>query len=136
LFLPAPIETFSRIFYECPCVEKLVKKFFGKFLDIPIDKKNYFSGFYCENTDKNKGISILINCFRYCIWQTRLLKLNISYTTIENETSELLQIIIDGNAKIKHDILFNEHIILGGRPDPNGEAHQEWNRRQREGRPP
>jgi hypothetical protein len=126
LNLPAPIETFSHIFYDCPNVFNIVNMFTSKFLNIVIDRNNFFNGFYTEDYEKNYGVTIILNCLRYCIWQARLLKTNISYYTIENETSLLLQTITDSNLKIKHSILFNDLINIGGHAD----QHQEQQPRQ------
>jgi hypothetical protein len=114
LKLPAPIETFSHIFYDCPCVFEIVDKFSSKFFRLPITKINYFSGSYCDDTMKNYGITVVLNCLRYTIWQIRLLKINISYSTIEHETSLLLDSITNSDSKIKQSIIFNEFIDVGG----------------------
>jgi len=52
--LPAPLETFRHIFYDCPSVEKILYSFFNKFMNIPLVECDvFFSGAVTNTESKN-----------------------------------------------------------------------------------
>ena len=42
--LPAPLETFTHIFHDCPEVEKVFTRFSDKYFVEQISRENYFNG--------------------------------------------------------------------------------------------
>lgn len=87
---PAPLETFSHVFFECPQVNAIIKKFFDKYLEPELDSSKYFTGSFYETEYDNSTISIILDSLRYNIWQSRLNKIAVSFYTIEHETLTFL----------------------------------------------
>ena len=122
---PAPIESFSHIFYHCPYVNKVIKKFCSKFFFLDINEENYFSGNFHAELKNNEPIIFILDVLRYAIWEFKLRKLNMSYYTLENEMLYQLDIIMGCSKKIKYNILNCPFIC------PEGEA--EGRRQEGEG---
>ena len=102
--LPAPLESFAHVFYDCPTVEKLFETFKGKFIRPDITRTTYFSGAISDEQKANFPLIMILNCFRYCIWEQKLQGLNPSYYTIENEIVNLLEIVVGSSKKLKEAI--------------------------------
>jgi hypothetical protein len=122
--LPAPLETFTHIFYECPEVEKVFTRFSDKYFVEQISRDNYFNGDF-EGTKRDlAAINLLLDAFRYTVWQCKLQKNNLSFYTIENETINLLETITQCSNKIKYSInqcnLIN---VDGDRQRQHGRPH-------------
>ncbi len=105
LNLPAPAESFAHVFYDCPSVQKIIERFSEKFLTIEVTRDKFFSGFYTETEKENRSINLIMDSVRYCIWQSKLTKKNISYNTIEYETINLLDIITGASKKFENSII-------------------------------
>ena len=72
---PAPLETFSHIFYFCEVINPIVKQICNDLLvNNNVNVKKNFSGEICENNDYNRAFSLIMNSLRYCIWQFKLEK--------------------------------------------------------------
>ena len=112
--LPAPIESFSHIFYDCPSVSKIIEKFCENFFEPEINRQNYFENSFIPDLKKNFAIVTVINILRYSIWQLKLQKSPLSYYTVEVETISLLETITECNKKIKNAIINCEYIYLEG----------------------
>jgi len=126
LNLPAPAESFAHIFFDCPQVYNAIEKFYAKYLNIDLIRENYFSGAFTEITAENQSINLILNVLRYHIWEAKLLRKNLSFPTLENETINMLQYITDSSQKIKNKIIMSAFINVDGegghgqRPDPRG----------------
>ena len=122
--LPAPMETFSHLFYDCPETEKVLSNFFIKYFNGDITRDNYFSGNFDSSKRDNFAINLILDSLRFAIWQCKLLKNRISFFTIETETISLLENITATSEKIKQSIMQCQFINVDGE------------RRQRERAPP
>ena len=112
--LPPPLESFSHIFYDCPTVEKIFNVFKGKFIQPDINREQFFVGYISENYKDNFPLIMVLNCFRFCIWEQKLRGVNPSYYTVENETINLLEIIAGANRKINISITNSSLLYIEG----------------------
>ena len=115
--LPAPLETFTHIFYDCPKTSVILSKFINKYFTTVPTKSQFFSGELSNNENDNWTATIILDCLRYSIWQAKLLKVNISFYSIENETLQLVDQIASSNKNFKY-FLLNTHLLrsnTGGR---------------------
>lgn len=117
---PAPLESFSHIFYNCPHVLKIITKFFENFFAVALDEQSYFSGQFCVKEVDNQSIMFILDILRYSIWQTRLRKMSISYHTIFNETVDMIERITCANKKIENNVINCTMIRIYGPGGPGG----------------
>ena len=47
--LPAPIESFSHVFYDCPIINRIIVQYIEKYFTINIDRTMYFNGDFATN---------------------------------------------------------------------------------------
>ncbi len=67
---PIPAESFSHIFYDCPVVNGLIFELEKKYLvGNSLTKEKYFISNFAENEKDNIACNILLDGFRYLIWQ-------------------------------------------------------------------
>jgi hypothetical protein len=104
LCLPAPVESFEHVFFNCPYVNKIITDFLNKFVIPTVDKNEFFHSNLSEHEFENKSLSIVLSALRYSIWQQRLAKCNLAYYTIELETINLLKIITSASSKINQSM--------------------------------
>jgi hypothetical protein len=72
---PIPVESFSHIFYDCPVVNGLILELEKKYLvGNTMTKENYFISNFAENEKDNIACNILLDGFKYLIWQKNLKK--------------------------------------------------------------
>ena len=73
--LPAPLETFRHIFYDCPSVKKILYAFFNKFMNILLVECDvYFGGAVTNTESKNMVFQMCMDILRYNIWLFKLEK--------------------------------------------------------------
>jgi hypothetical protein len=117
---PIPLETFTHIFLYCPYVFPIIKKLYTKFLNADFDVSTYFSGEFGPFEKDNRVISLILDIFRYTIWQMRLQKTRISYYTVEFEATYLIGTICTTNSKFKTSII-NCNFLKGNVGDQRDE---------------
>jgi hypothetical protein len=83
-----------------------------------MDRTKYFSGKVSDVEKVNQSVSLVLDAFRYSIWQAKLLKNSISYHTIETEIVDLLERICNVSSKIKQLLTNCPLLFLAG----DGEA--------------
>ena len=111
---PAPMETFSHIFYDCPEVGKVISLFLSKYLNIELTRDEFFNG-NTEGTTRDRiAVNLILDLLRYSVWQTRLLKNRLSFLTIEYETINLLDSITGSSNKLKYTIMQCPFINVDG----------------------
>ena len=103
--LPAPIESFNHIFYYCPSVQKIIRKFCVKFILSELTAEKFFGGSFDINEKINLPIMLVLDVLRYSIWELKLQKSKLSYHTVELETLYTLETIMSCSNKIKNTIL-------------------------------
>ena len=123
--LPAPIESFSHIFYDCPFVLKVITNFSEKYLNFELTRNNYFHGTVSEFERENKVIALVLDVLRYSIWQIRLNKQNISFFTLELEVMDILEQITLTSIKTQQAIYACHYISVDGRAGRGGEGGAE-----------
>ena len=67
--LPAPIESFTHVFYDCPFVNKIIEKFYFKYFTIELDRVPFFSGDFGYKKDDYLIVGTVLDSLRYSIWQ-------------------------------------------------------------------
>jgi len=123
--LPAQIESFSHIFFDCPFVARVIAKFSEKYFNFEMTRAKFFHGIVSEMEKENRVISLVLDVLRYSIWQNRLNKQNLSFYTVEIEVTDILDQITTISNKINHAINSCTYISVDGRADPNREAEQD-----------
>jgi len=113
--LPAPLETFSHIFFDCPCTEKVLSLFFQKYFELEKNRCNYFTGHFAVDNISNQSVNIVLDCLRYSIWQAKLAKKTLSFYTVELETISLLETLTTSSQKILNWLLSTDLIVIDGR---------------------
>jgi len=123
--LPAPIESFSHIFFDCPFVMKIITRFSDTYFNFEVTRNNFFHGTISENERENKAISVLLDVLRYSIWQFRLNKQNLSFFTVEQEVVDIIEQITLTSNKINQLINNCTFISVDGRAEQGREGGQE-----------
>ena len=100
--LPAPLETFEHIFYNCPAVQKIISEFFSKYLNIPLVSSSiFFSGIITEYECKNAAFQLCMDTLRYTIWLYKLEKKSLSGPQVLNEVNRKFEYIFKMSHKTK-----------------------------------
>ena len=117
---PAPLETFTHIFYDCPTVQKLLKAFFDTFFNIAAPTSEvYFSGEITDIESKNWSFQLCMDVFRYNIWLFKLEKKKLVLPLILGEINRTFEYIFKLSAKTKlkftkcNFLKGNEEDVLG-----------------------
>ena len=99
---PAPLETFSHLFYDCVVVnEKIGAICRDLLLENNVNKKNFFSGELCENEKYNSAFALVMNCLRFCIWELKLEKRTPTLGILKNEIFYCMKNICNSSKKYK-----------------------------------
>ena len=102
--LPAPLESFPHVFFDCQIVQPIINKFAVKYIVPNVNREIFFTNnFGCENRC-NLPITILMDCLRFVIWQLKLQKSALSYHTVEHETIYLFETITGSCRKLDHKL--------------------------------
>ncbi len=65
----------EHLFYYCPVVHDLIRGFCTKFLRNPeLDHATYFTSDISEFEVKNNSLNLVLDIFRYVVWQFKLKK--------------------------------------------------------------
>ena len=99
---PAPLETFSHIFFFCEVINPIVTQICNDLLvntNVNVKKKIYSE--ICENTDYSRAFSLIMNSLRYCIWQFKLEKRIPSNNLVRTELFYTVKNIRNSSAKSK-----------------------------------
>ena len=119
--LPAPVESFSHIFYDCPETTGILVEFFHKFLKISVPPKTiYFAGNVSEFEKINLSFQIVMDVLRYNIWKFKLEKYMPISTCINSEVSRTFEQIFKMSAKIK-TMITESDLFLGNAAVRQGE---------------
>ena len=134
LILPPPIETFTHVFFDCPVVNDVISKYYNKYFVTDLDREQFFNGHFSGKESENLGCNLVLDALRYTIWQFRLLKSRLSFFSVELQTNECINELINANKKMKVYIQQNNFLCIdgqaerergGGRPlhgHPNGDG--------------
>ena len=99
---PAPLETFSHLFYDCVVINDKIKTICRDFLlENNVNKEIYFSGQICENEKYNNAFALVMNCLRYCIWELKLEKRIPTLGMLKNEIFYCMKNICNCSKKYK-----------------------------------
>ncbi len=73
---PDPVlESFEHVFYSCLVKQALLKKFFEKFITKELTAEIFFGGARSAGNEKeNIPFSLVLDIFRYSLWQCKLNK--------------------------------------------------------------
>jgi hypothetical protein len=78
----------------------------------------YFTGNFDEHEYNNLAPVLVLDILRYNIWQLKLLKSNLSYYTLESETTSMIEQIIGSRYKIKSQLINSSYLQVDGREEP------------------
>jgi hypothetical protein len=71
--LPPPKETIAHLFFDCPTTDILVKELGQRYLqDLNLEKVHFFLSNVSEYEKDNRPLDIILEIFRYVIWQYKL----------------------------------------------------------------
>ena len=99
---PAPLETFSHLFYDCVVINDKIKTICRDLLlENNVNKEIYFSGQICENEKYNNAFALVMNCLRYCIWELKLEKRIPTLGMLKNEIFYCMKNICNCSKKYK-----------------------------------
>ena len=101
---PAPIESFSHIFYDCQHVNLIIQKFVEKYFNLEVTRNLFFEGSIELNGRDAMAVHLVLDALRYSIWEFKLLKKKLSYYSVESETIRTLECICLTSNKIKQSI--------------------------------
>jgi len=121
--LPAPLESFSHIFYDCVLVRTVLEKFFEKYFTIELARQYFLSGQVEQNGPTHREAYLIFDVVRYTIWQCKLQKQTLSFFTIEFETLRMLDVICGVSNKIKNSINQSQIIVIDGVRQPVDRPH-------------
>jgi hypothetical protein len=122
---PVPSETFVHIFYDCPSVYKIIQTLYSRyFLNQTISKEYYFLANYSEIERDNLPINILLDLFRYLIWQEKLGKKLPSATTLLVNLESLLAITVGSSRKLEEQFSGCLYFQNGGNGDVDGDGRR------------
>jgi hypothetical protein len=122
---PVPSETFVHIFFDCPSVYKIIQTLYSRyFLNQTITKENYFLANYSEIEIDNLPINILLDLFRYLIWQEKLGKKLPSATTMLVNLESLLAITVGSRRKLEEQFSGCLYFQNGGKQDDYGNGRR------------
>ena len=111
---PAPIESFSHIFFDCPFVHNIVKQFTEKYFNVEVNKSIFFTGVFSQYEHFNRAANTVLDALRFCIWQAKLENRKLAFYTIELETLSLLDNYAYINKKFRNNILNCDFINADG----------------------
>jgi hypothetical protein len=120
---PVPEETFRHIFFYCPYVNNIIlgmeKKYFR---GNPITREKFFLSNFGDNEKDNIACSILLDGFRYLIWQKKLEKIVPNTNIICAELASLMVSVGGTSNKILN--ILNECLLFqrGNRDGGHGDG--------------
>jgi Reverse transcriptase (RNA-dependent DNA polymerase) len=110
--IPAPRETFSHIFFDCPETEQTLKRFETKYLeslDLNTEEKRRMFWFLGQKsgqvTENNKFLQISAGTIMYYVWDCKLRKAKQSFAGCLNFYFFHLDIVRKLSAKFKDEML-------------------------------
>jgi len=118
--LPAPLETFSHLFFDCPVTNKIIEKFCRRFFRVEVTREIFFCGLFSTHDAENASCNLILDILRYSLWQAKLNKSRISYFTIEAEIILIMESLTNTNRKINDNIINCPLICLDPDPEPVG----------------
>jgi hypothetical protein len=92
--LPAPKETLSHIFFNCPTTSDVLVKFYAKYLrGITLEQNTFFLSNASEYESENRPLSLVLDIVRYVIWQHKLNKKVPNFNVFEMELQYILETV-------------------------------------------
>jgi hypothetical protein len=71
--MPPPKETVAHLFFDCPTTEILVKELGQMYLqNLNLEKGHFFLSNVSDYEKENRPLDIILEIFRYVIWQYKL----------------------------------------------------------------
>jgi hypothetical protein len=109
---PAASETFVHLFYYCNHVQQLLEKLIKKYVNKPqLTKEQYFLGNVSVNETENIALTIVLDIFRYLIWQSKLER-KICTDSLFFANVKYLLLLTCKSSKAIENLLINSNIIF------------------------
>jgi hypothetical protein len=71
--LPPPKETIAHLFFDCPTTDSLIQELGHRYLqNCNLEKSSFFTSNISEYEKDNRPLDIILEIFRYVIWQYKL----------------------------------------------------------------
>jgi len=125
---PDPVpESFEHVFYSCPVTQDLLKKFFEKYITKALTAETFFSGTgVAGNENENVPFSLVLDLFRYSIWQCKLNKKVPTFAYIAEEVTYMTNSI----RKTSNELcaLFDQCTMFTRRDDGRGDGDDQHGR--------
>ncbi len=104
--LPAPKETLSHIFFNCPTTSDILVKFYEKYLrGITLEQNTFFLSNASEYECENKPLSVVLDLVRYVIWQHKLNKKLPNFNVFETELQYTLGVVAGASKSFERSLI-------------------------------
>jgi hypothetical protein len=125
---PDPVpESFEHVFYSCPVTQDLLKKFFEKYITKALTAETFFSGTgVAGNENENVPFSLVLDLFRYSIWQCKLNKKIPTFAYIAEEVTYMTNSIRKTSKELC--ALFDQCTMFTRRDDGRGDGADQHGR--------
>jgi hypothetical protein len=108
---PAAPETMLHLFFYCPYVTKLLKKLERKFfVNVALTKEIFFLGTVSDDERINIATTIVLDIYRYLVWQAKLEKKTPSDSEFFTNMLYMISVVSRSSIKIS-DMLSNCAVI-------------------------
>jgi hypothetical protein len=103
---PAERETYIHLFWHCPSVNKLIKRFFDTYIDGDVDQFFFFTGCYRIDNRNELSVPVLIifNVLRYAVWNFKLRKKLPSWHGLNSEFLYVFDTILNVSRKFNTSV--------------------------------
>jgi hypothetical protein len=111
---PRPVvsETFVHLFYYCNHVQNLLSKLIQKYVNKPVlTFEQYFLGNVSASEPDNIALTIVLDAFRYLIWQLKLEK-KIGSESVFFANLRYILLLICNSSKAIENLLNNSSTIF------------------------
>jgi hypothetical protein len=103
--LPAPKETLSHIFFNCPTTSEVLVKFYAKYLrGIILEQNTFFLSNASEYESENRPLSVVLDLVRYVIWHYKLNKKVPNFNVFEMELQYILGIVTGASKSFERSL--------------------------------
>jgi hypothetical protein len=104
--LPAPKETLSHIFFNCPTTNDVLVKFYATYLHgITLEQNTFFLSNVSEFESENRPLNIVLDLVRYVIWQHKLTKKVPNFNFLEMELQYILGTTIGASKSFERSLI-------------------------------
>jgi hypothetical protein len=125
---PDPVpESFEHVFYSCPVTQALLKKFCEKYITKELTAEIFFGGAGVAGNEKeNIPLSLVLDIFRFLLWQCKLNKRLPTLAYISEEVTYMTNSIRKTSKEMS--ALFDQCTMFTRRDDGRGDGADQHGR--------